>query len=304
MNDELFAMTCDIIKKTGMEIVMPRFDRREKTDFFSSTAFEVRNALITALSNVDKSAVFTDKEDVSALYHLTAAINLKKNVWVVNPLDGESDFAKGGHAFAVTIAHMTEGVTDAAWIYLPAADILLCGDNDSGVFINGKKTEISAKKHTEIIDVSDVHAEKAAKEFGIDKAASTALSYFNVISGKTDGAVIDQKLMPWDHAAGIFLHKLAGGYNGYADTSPYRPENHSRNTLVMAVNRIEFKKLCSFAKCWESDRKAADLHIMAQSYAMSPLAKDKDDFEKKFAPKAGKFKNAAKQSLSDSGENL
>jgi len=283
MNDEMFAMTCEIIKKTGSEIVMPRFEQREKTDFLSSASFEVRNVLQTALNNVDKAAVFTDKENISALYYLTTALNTRKNVWLVNPLDGEDNFANGGDAFAVTVAYVKSGITDAAWIYLPARKQLLCGNSEEGnVFMNDEKASVSVKKHAEIIDVSDIYAESAANEFGIDNAASIALSYFDIITGKTDGLIMVQKAQPWDHAAGVFLHKLAGGYNGYADTSPYRMENYERNIIVAATNRIEYKKLCSFAKRWENDRKTEVLHSMAQTYAQSSFAKEKDAFEKAF----------------------
>jgi len=282
MNDELFAMTCEIIKKTGDEIIMPRFEQQEETDFFTSVQFEVRNILSGALNNIDKTALFTAKGDIPAFYDLTAAANDKKNIWIVNPLDGESGFTKKSNDFAVTAAHMDAGIVDAAWIYLPATKQLLSGQTDKGVFINGEKTAVAEKKHTEIINVSDVYAERAAKEFGIDRTGSAALCYFNIISGKTDGMIIDQKEQPWDHAAGIFLHKLAGGYNGYTDTTPYFPGKSGRSTIVAAANRIEFKKLCSFAGQWEKERKASALHSMLQSYAQSPFAKAKADFERAF----------------------
>ncbi|MEA3546739.1 MAG: inositol monophosphatase family protein [Thermodesulfobacteriota bacterium] len=173
----------------------------------------------------------------------------QKAMWIIDPLDGTTNFAHGFPWFAVSIAYMEKGKSLAGVIYAPMLDELFCACHGQGAWLNGRKIEVSATgKLTRSLLATgfpyDVRQrpekimaalEKVlTRSQGVRRAGAAALDLAYVACGRLEG-FWEIKLKPWDTAAGILLVKEAGGMvtdfqGGFY--SPFVPEIISSNGHV------------------------------------------------------------------------
>lgn len=170
-------------------------------------------------------------------------------VWVIDPLDGTTNYAHGFPWFAVSIALMDKGKSQVGVIYAPLQDELFFACRGRGARLNGELINVSA-----VSDLShallgtgfpyDVRKNstgilKALENIltgsqGIRRAGAAALDLAAVASGRLDG-FWEVKLKPWDTAAGILLVQEAGGkvtdFQG-EEFSPFVPEIASSNSKI------------------------------------------------------------------------
>ncbi|GGA61550.1 inositol monophosphatase [Nitratireductor aestuarii] len=146
--------------------------------------------------------------------------------WIVDPLDGTTNFLHGIPVFAVSIALERQGQIVAGIIYNPAMDELYTAERGGGAFLNDRRMRVAARRelgHSVIatglpflghgnhgqalVDLRNVMGEVSGiRRFG---AASLDLAY--VAAGRFDG-FWEENLKPWDVAAGILMVREAGGY--------------------------------------------------------------------------------------------
>jgi myo-inositol-1(or 4)-monophosphatase len=145
--------------------------------------------------------------------------------WVIDPLDGTSNYTRGFPFFAVSIALVEAGVPIAGVVYNPLTEELFTAHKGSGAFLNDKRIRVSGrqsvagtiigtgfsprqrdkiKPHFEILSNLMASAED------IRRTGSAALDLAFVACGRTD-AFFEFGLKPWDMAAGILLVREAGG---------------------------------------------------------------------------------------------
>lgn len=146
--------------------------------------------------------------------------------WIVDPLDGTTNFLHGIPVFAVSIALERQGQIVAGVIYNPAMDELYTAERGGGAFVNDRRMRVAARRelgHSVIatglpflghgnhgqalMDLRNVMGEVSGiRRFG---AASLDLAY--VAAGRFD-AFWEENLKPWDMAAGILMVRESGGY--------------------------------------------------------------------------------------------
>jgi len=145
--------------------------------------------------------------------------------WIIDPLDGTTNFAHGFPWFCVSIGLEHEGALVAAVIFNPIQDELFTASKGGGAFLNGRQLAVSG--HSPLRDsllgtgfpydcASDpannfanfIAFQKAAR--GIRRAGAAALDLAAVAAGRLDG-FWELKLKPWDVAAGTLLVREAGG---------------------------------------------------------------------------------------------
>jgi myo-inositol-1(or 4)-monophosphatase len=148
------------------------------------------------------------------------------NTWIVDPLDGTSNFLHGIPHFAISIALKRKGEIIAGAVYNPIVDELYWVEKGSGSFLNQRRLRVSGRQH---IDEALVacgtpygrrgSAEKFVAGFrnlvqlvsGVRRFGCAALDLCYVASGRLDG-FFEVNLKSWDLAAGSLLVKEAGGY--------------------------------------------------------------------------------------------
>ncbi len=146
--------------------------------------------------------------------------------WIVDPLDGTTNFLHGIPQFAVSIALERNSEIVAAVVFNPATDELYTAEKGGGAFLNDRRLRVAARKELSdsvitcgvphlgrgnhgkfLVELRHVMGEVAGiRRFG---AASLDLAY--VAAGRCDG-YWETGLAAWDIAAGILLIKEAGGW--------------------------------------------------------------------------------------------
>jgi len=151
--------------------------------------------------------------------------------WIVDPLDGTTNFLHGIPAFAVSIALERQGKLTAGVVYNPVTDELYTAERGSGAFFNDRRLRVAQRRefHEAVIATGIPHfgrgdhgralkqlAAVMGEAAGIRRCGAAALDLAWVASGRFDG-FWEEALSPWDMAAGILLITEAGGF--VTDTS-------------------------------------------------------------------------------------
>jgi myo-inositol-1(or 4)-monophosphatase len=152
------------------------------------------------------------------------ARNGSSSRWVVDPLDGTTNFASANPHFCVSIALEREGAVVLGVVYDPMLDELFIAERGKGATVNGKRISVSAtsvflqsmlstgfpydinRRHENLeLFTYFTHLTRAVRRVG---AAALDLCY--VASGRYDG-FWEAGLQPWDSAAGSLMVREAGG---------------------------------------------------------------------------------------------
>lgn len=154
--------------------------------------------------------------------------------WIIDPLDGTTNYAHGYPCFCVTLALEHDGEIVVGVTFDPTRDELFAAEKGNGASLNGKPIRVSAEaKLSESLIVTGFpynfkevpHFERSLKEFllrarGVRRDGSAAIDMAYVACGRFDG-FWEEGLNPWDVAAGKLLIEEAGGSVTYYDGSPF-----------------------------------------------------------------------------------
>lgn len=146
--------------------------------------------------------------------------------WIVDPLDGTTNFLHGIPMFAVSIGLERQGEIVAGVIYNPATDDLFTAEKGGGAFVNDRRLRVSARKNLSdavvgcgvphlgrgqhgkfLVQLRHVMGEVA----GIRRFGSASLDLAYIAAGRMDG-FWEEGLNEWDIAAGIIMIREAGGF--------------------------------------------------------------------------------------------
>lgn len=162
------------------------------------------------------------------------------HTWVIDPIDGTTNFAHGYPWFCSSIALEREGKLAVGVIHNPMTDELFTAVAGGGAFMNGRRLTVSQRAPlaasllatgfpydcaTDSENNFDrfIRFQKAAR--GVRRAGAAALDLAWLAAGRLDG-FWEVKLKPWDVAAGTLLVQEAGGMVTAFDGSPYDIRNH------------------------------------------------------------------------------
>lgn len=155
--------------------------------------------------------------------------------WVIDPLDGTTNYAHGYPVFCVSIALEHEGRVVLGVVYDPTRDELFAAERGGGATLNGRSLRVSETGELngallctgfpyDVRDRGDFARHfrnfiMRAQSVRRDGAAALDLAY--VAAGRFD-AFYEEGLRPWDVAAGVLLVEEAGGRVTHYDGSPFR----------------------------------------------------------------------------------
>ena len=189
-------------------------------------------AIITASLTADTPGIPIMAEETKAS-HATAA----ERLWIVDPLDGTTNFAHGFPFFAVSIALLDRGRPMAGAIYVPLRDELFyavrgCGArlNDRTISVTGTNRLIEALVGTGFPYQIEATLPTVIRQLktllplvrDIRRAGAAALDLAYVACGRLDG-FYEMNLQPWDTAAGWLLVEEAGGTVSTFSGTPFSP---------------------------------------------------------------------------------
>ncbi|MDI4666967.1 inositol monophosphatase [Xanthobacter autotrophicus] len=147
------------------------------------------------------------------------------NVWVVDPLDGTTNFLHGIPIFSISLALVRNGVPVAGVIFNPVMDELYVAETGQGAYLNDRRLRVAGRKKLadSVVCCGLPHLgrgdhakfnrelEKVQSQVsGLRRTGSAAIDLAWVASGRFD-AFWERDLSPWDMAAGIVMVREAGG---------------------------------------------------------------------------------------------
>ena len=148
--------------------------------------------------------------------------------WIIDPLDGTTNFLHGFPQYAISIALAQKGVLSQAVIYDPVRNDLFTASRGRGAYLNDKRLRISKRiklqqsllgtgfpfrEFSQIDAYLAMFRDLTQKTAGLRRAGSAALDLAYVAAGRLDG-FWEFGLSPWDMAAGSLLITEAGGLVG------------------------------------------------------------------------------------------
>jgi len=150
----------------------------------------------------------------------------QRHRWIVDPLDGTTNFLHGIPHFAISIALERDGEIVAGLVYDPVRDEMYSAEKGLGAYVNDRRLRVSARRQLAdgVIGAGmpfgahgDRHAYLAilaavmGATSGVRRVGAAALDLAYVAAGRFDG-FWEFGLSPWDIAAGLLLVREAGGY--------------------------------------------------------------------------------------------
>ena len=164
----------------------------------------------------------------------------KNNFWIIDPIDGTTNFLHGIPHFAISIALKSKGEIISGLIYDPIKDEMFYAEKNNGAYLNNKRIRVSKKKNLEdcLFATGGIISEKNKTNTNIliRRSGSAALDMAYVACGRFDG-YFQKKLNIWDIAAGIIIVKEAGGIINDIDL------NKNSNIKIIASNNSINEKL-------------------------------------------------------------
>jgi fructose-1,6-bisphosphatase/inositol monophosphatase family enzyme len=176
---------------------------------------------------------------------------------VVDPVDGTANFAAGVPLFGVMAAAVFQGETIAAWIHDPMGDDTLMALRGEGAWVEGQDGHLHdcrvappAPLARMIGAISWGFMPRDRKAAVLPKLAGfasvmnfrCAAHEYRLVNTGGAHVLVYNRLLPWDHAAGVLIHAEAGGYSAQFDGAPYSPLRHTGG-LICAPDRAGWQEV-------------------------------------------------------------
>ena len=201
------------------------------SNFVSNADTKAEKIIIEELMKAKKNYSIISEEDGSKIN------SDSENVWIIDPIDGTSNFLHGIPHFAISIALKSNNEIISGLIYDPIKDEMFYAEKNSGAFFNNQRIKVSKKKEIENCLFATGGKEKVISDFITRKTGSAALDMAYVAAGRYDG-YFQNNLNLWDVAAGIIIIKEAGGIINEINLS-----NHNNIKIITSSSRINEKML-------------------------------------------------------------
>jgi myo-inositol-1(or 4)-monophosphatase len=230
---ELLALASAIAREAG-GIARARFHEPRTIDTKSS-AIDLVTDVDRALDALIRTRILDARPSDGMLTEENTAHAGTSGVrWVVDPLDGTTNYAHAFPCYAISIGIEADGERVAGVIYDPMRDELFAAERGKGATLDGKPIHVSATRELQrgLLATGfayDVHTKKTpnmayferfvSSAQGIRRMGSAAIDFAYVACGRFDG-YWELHLAPWDVAAGLLIVDEAGGRTTDFDGGP------------------------------------------------------------------------------------
>ena len=198
-----------LINRASLDADALHVARKERNDFVTEVDKAAEDAIIeTLLGAYPRHAILAEESGLRPGSNPMKGDQLREadHLWIIDPLDGTTNFIHGLPHYCISIALMERGVVTQGLVYDPVRNELFTASRGRGAFLNDRRIrdiEIYFKMLRPVM-------EKAA---GIRRAGAAALDMAYTAAGRFDG-FFELGLKPWDVAAGSLLVTEAGGLVG------------------------------------------------------------------------------------------
>ena len=192
-----------IIRDFG-EVEKLQVSKKGPYDFVTETDKNVEKILIDELSKTKKNYSFITEETG------TIKNKDKDNIWIIDPIDGTTNFLHGIPHFAISIAHQFRNKIVSGLVFDPIKDEMFFAETDKGAYLNNRRLRVSKKASLDECLFSSNHEGVKFSDLNMRYSGCAALDLAYVASGRLDG-FFHNVINLWDVAAGLLLVQEAGG---------------------------------------------------------------------------------------------
>lgn len=226
------------------EIEQLQVSRKSLGDFVSTADQRSEKILIEELTKARPDYSFIVEESGEILG------KDKDSIWMIDPLDGTSNFLHGIPYFVISVALQQKGSLVAAVIYNPVINEMYWAEKGGGAFLNHRRLRVSGRRQLDEALVATgapfsrhgntdhfLHCFQKLVPLisGVRRYGSAALDLAYLAAGRLDG-LMEMNLAPWDMAAGALLVQEAGGYvsdfQGQSDILKFLTDNQKVGHLI------------------------------------------------------------------------
>ena len=225
-----------VIRDFG-EVEKLQVSKKGPRDFVTKTDKLVEKILIEELSKSKKNYSFLS-EEVGKIENKD-----KDNIWIIDPIDGTTNFLHGIPHFAICIALECKKEIISGLIYDPIKDEMFYAEKNKGAYLNNQRLRVSNKNLIDECLFSSNHEGVKFSNLNMRYTGCAALDLAYVASGRLDG-FFHNKINIWDVAAGALLVKEAGGIVN--DLIKFNPNNIDIRASSGAINDKMLENLNNF----------------------------------------------------------
>ncbi|MEY4624743.1 MAG: hypothetical protein RL061_268, partial [Pseudomonadota bacterium] len=241
----------NIINRASLNSERIQVTRKQHNDFVTEIDQAAEAAIIDTLKEAFPDHSFLGEETGETPSSNTNQTS--NHVWIIDPLDGTTNFIHGFPQYAVSIALAVDGVLQQAVVYDPNRDELFTATRGAGAYVNNRRLRVAGRlKMSEALlgtgfpyredqnveEYLEIFAKMTRQCAGLRRPGAASLDLAYVAAGRLDG-FFESGLKPWDMAAGILLITESGGLVGnYAGE-----EGYMQSGEIMAANPRIFGQL-------------------------------------------------------------
>ena len=231
------------------EIEKLQISEKGPGDFVTASDKRVEKIIINELANSEYSILSEERGIIEG--------KNKEKRWIIDPIDGPTNFLNGLPHFAISIAYEEKGEILSGIIFDPIKNEMFFAEKGQGAYLNDMRTRVSNKsdfKNSLLVTGGPRYTsnikDKVFKEYielakkvrpPIRKSGSAALDLAYVAAGRFDGSW-QRELKYWDIAAGIIILKESGGF-----INNLRGDNYLQDKIdIVATNSKIHKELSTF----------------------------------------------------------
>lgn len=251
-----------LVREVAAEEALPRFrslgeeevQRKKAGDLVTVADLAVERQLSRRLPELLPGSLVVGEEavehDPTVLDHVAG----EDAVWIIDPIDGTGNFARGKPVFAIIVALSRGSEILAGWIYDPVNDRMAVAGRGEGAWLDGQRLRIENGRPLAALRGTLHFGMFARPELGrrLEQRRSRVTTqkslrcagqeYLRLLTGESDFALFT-KTKPWDHCAGSLLHAEAGGVNRLLEGREYSARDHSALGLLIAPDEAAWQAL-------------------------------------------------------------
>ena len=255
-NHWMIETVAQLMRRAAAQAILPRFrslhaneiEEKSPGELVTAADRESETMLTAGLLALLPGSAVLGEEAASTQPDSVQRLSGQADLWVVDPLDGTSNFVEGKPIFSVMVALMRHGETVASWILDPLTDTLAVAQKGGGAWLGGQRivTTRTVPNDGDLRGAVLTRFLPRELRLSIDTRAQcvggilpglrcAGHEYPDVATG-SQNFVLFWRTEPWDHVPGVLFITEAGGYVARLDDTPYVPLDGGKGLLV-AHNR-------------------------------------------------------------------
>jgi fructose-1,6-bisphosphatase/inositol monophosphatase family enzyme len=251
MNLSLLVTVSDLLDEVAQAAILPHFRRLAEGDIEEKTPGE-----LVTVADREAEALLSRRlpdllpgsrvigEEACAADHLLLSTLDDGPVWLVDPLDGTSNFVEGRSPFATMVALLVDGTTQMAWIFDPVSGRKTVAELGNGAWIDGVRvrTDTAVPQMRELSgailqrflppDLKASILERAKRLARVLPGTKCAGADYPAIALREQHFALFWRALAWDHAPGALILSEAGGKVARLDGSAYHPSSQGYGLLA------------------------------------------------------------------------